>query len=1561
MLSPVWQKCVKRLLRNLARNRRRPRPAAPPCWHRPQLERLEDRTVPAIQLAYGATGTALTLSDLIGTQDNITISELPGNMLRIDVNGAIFDPGSSTTNVTYNNGTPGNSSIATIDISTTNAITTLTANLGAMDDALSLALTNANGGVGNVSIDAGAGADAVSLGAVTLGSATAAGNLAVTAETINVNGEVTAAGDVALTSTGVGGVTVNAAIDPASVSLSSADDVVINVALTATDLIRVTAGTDGTGSVVVNSTGSLSQTTAGKTGIQLSAGSTTGDITLQGTVSAADTLTMTAPAPSSTINFESSVVASNAIGSANTIIIGSPSSPGTIDTTAAASPTGAVSLTATRNIQVNFGASITTSAGAITLSANQQATPTSGTFDGIEINHATITSATGAILLQGKGGDTGSNNHGIVLEGGTVVSSTGTGAGAATITLVGSSGGGTSANLGMLISDANTQVTSIDGAIQLTGTGGAGTGTLNEGIVIQVAAQVNSTGTATIALDGTGGGSGGTSDQNDGIFFLQNAGVSAVTSTNGAIQITGTAGLGVNSFAINLGTNASQIESTGTANITLTGDSMNFDATSTGIDAGANVVTLQTKSAGNAINLGGADTVGTLGLTDAEIDRVNAGTLRIGRNDASASGTITLSSLIDLTAGANTVPTLHLVTGANVVDGTAGEQTDLKVASLAIEATSGIGSGDDLNVAVTNLAAANSGAAAPGNIQISNTGAMTIQSGPGVDGIVGVTLPAGAIAGNIVLVAASPLTINAPVTDNTGGNITLTAGAANSSNAADVLTINANIIATGGNGSINLNGNSLVVNSATATVVGIGSVTANFGGTGGTATFNTGSQVAAVNNDVTINTNAAITLNGSATLQVSGTGNVVLEADDLAVAATAAISADDGVANGNNLVVIRNFNAGRPIDLGSNTAGTLGLTEPELDRIRAETLRIGRNDAAASGTITLSAPVDLTMASTTGGFTVQALHLITGADAVETGTGALTVTSFAVEAGANIALGTNAGDVVNFAAASTAGSVEYRDTNGLSVGSVDGVAGVTASGTVQLTAGGDFTLPAGQAVQATGSVTLAGGAGGGGAVIIIRGAVTGSAVDVNGGTGSDTFDVTPGATAVLNIHGDLPAPPASPGDTLNVDTAGTTNPVVTAVSTPTGLQGSWTFGNRQNINFDTVETLLPTSDIEVSQTAPGSGVEGSPITYTITVMNNGPTDDPSLTVTDTLPAGSMFVTATASQGTFMVSGGVVTFDVGALASGASATLTVTVTPVEEGPLANTASATASGNPDVFSGNDSSTATVTVAEPPISSTGAAVAGFELTPLVNVPVATFSHANGVEPPDHFSATINWGDGTTSAGTVVRAGAGYQVLGSHTYTDEGAFALSVSVTDDGAAAVFPGVADIREELLPGGIRGTHGQRGVNEIFRDLFGIPASPASLVTLGAALDRGVPAFGVVQNLLRVPSLQTLLRVKLTADLLRLTLGAPPSPAALFAAVNFLRRHNFVQLTQVLTGLSKGGAQAKFIEVLYRAYLGRFPEAAGLGTWVRELRRGISEENVVAGIMGSAEFYNKTAP
>src|SRR5439155_26667360 len=126
----------------------------------------------------------------------------------------------------------------------------------------------------------------------------------------------------------------------------------------------------------------------------------------------------------------------------------------------------------------------------------------------------------------------------------------------------------------------------------------------------------------------------------------------------------------------------------------------------------------------------------------------------------------------------------------------------------------------------------------------------------------------------------------------------------------------------------------------------------------GTAIFNHGSQVSAVNGDVSVTAAGSISLNGSASLSVTGSGNVTLTTDDVAVAATSQISASDGTANGNNVLTIRNFTTGRAINLGTDAG--LALTDAELDRITAEMLRIGRNDASASGPIAISAAIDLT-------------------------------------------------------------------------------------------------------------------------------------------------------------------------------------------------------------------------------------------------------------------------------------------------------------------------------------------------------------------------------------------------------------------------------------------------------------------------------------------------------------------------------------------------------------------------------------------------------------------------
>jgi subtilase family serine protease len=66
-----------------------------------------------------------------------------------------------------------------------------------------------------------------------------------------------------------------------------------------------------------------------------------------------------------------------------------------------------------------------------------------------------------------------------------------------------------------------------------------------------------------------------------------------------------------------------------------------------------------------------------------------------------------------------------------------------------------------------------------------------------------------------------------------------------------------------------------------------------------------------------------------------------------------------------------------------------------------------------------------------------------------------------------------------------------------------------------------------------------------------------------------------------------------------------------------------------------------------------------------------------------------------------------------------------------------------------------------------------------PLTNVAVATFFDPTGSQPVTDYTATITWGDGNVSSGTIVADGGSfYTVLGSNTYINPGTYVLTVSV---------------------------------------------------------------------------------------------------------------------------------------------------------------------------------------
>jgi hypothetical protein len=91
----------------------------------------------------------------------------------------------------------------------------------------------------------------------------------------------------------------------------------------------------------------------------------------------------------------------------------------------------------------------------------------------------------------------------------------------------------------------------------------------------------------------------------------------------------------------------------------------------------------------------------------------------------------------------------------------------------------------------------------------------------------------------------------------------------------------------------------------------------------------------------------------------------------------------------------------------------------------------------------------------------------------------------------------------------------------------------------------------------------------------------------------------------------------------------------------------------------------------------------------------------------------------------------------------------------------------------------------VADAALSATGvpvSATAGAQFS----ATVATFTDADPAGTASDYAATINWGDGSVSAGTVAPAPAGgFAVTGSHTYASPGAYSTSVAISDTGGAS--------------------------------------------------------------------------------------------------------------------------------------------------------------------------------
>ncbi len=236
----------------------------------------------------------------------------------------------------------------------------------------------------------------------------------------------------------------------------------------------------------------------------------------------------------------------------------------------------------------------------------------------------------------------------------------------------------------------------------------------------------------------------------------------------------------------------------------------------------------------------------------------------------------------------------------------------------------------------------------------------------------------------------------------------------------------------------------------------------------------------------------------------------------------------------------------------------------------------------------------------------------------------------------------------------------------------------------------------------------------------------------------------------LNLWGDWSATVVDPANDSDLWT------IQEYAALPAGTNSRWgTWWGR----------VAPPANLALTMTdAPDPVGIGATLTYTLVVSNATPPTSlviaSGVKVTNTLPSGVSFVSATSTQGSCAYNNGVVTCDLGALPIGGKITISLVVTPTIAGQVTNKAGVF--GNGPELSPADNIAATVTTVVPaadlgllltaapsPVSVTS------NLTYTLVVTNAGPATATGIFLTNTLPATVNFLSATSSQGTNSRNG--------------------------------------------------------------------------------------------------------------------------------------------------------------------------------------------------------------
>ena len=339
------------------------------------------------------------------------------------------------------------------------------------------------------------------------------------------------------------------------------------------------------------------------------------------------------------VNLQNDTAPANATSDTNYNDVGTDSVTVADNSNVVASGTGTIVVKCSRNVVIASGGSLETADGALIVAANQQATPSTGDFIGVNVNGGLVRAiGNGSVRIYAIGGDgAGGYQIGVNVEnGGKILGGT---ANFFAVYVSGSGGPSTgAANRGVSISGVGSQISSLGAYVEIGGKGGVAGNNRNTGVSVLSGGEISAGGTGRVEVFGGGMGAPA-SGFNMGVEV---AGLGSKISATWGMSLHGSAGAGVpngseGSWGIQLSDSASlSLPSDSTSIIQLTTDSLSIDATASVMTihewSSVIVAPVSSMDAQTLIDLGGSDSVAplrTLGISAAELNRISTPTLTI--------------------------------------------------------------------------------------------------------------------------------------------------------------------------------------------------------------------------------------------------------------------------------------------------------------------------------------------------------------------------------------------------------------------------------------------------------------------------------------------------------------------------------------------------------------------------------------------------------------------------------------------------------------------------------------------------------------------------------------------------------------------------------------------------------------------------------------------------------------------------------------------------------------------------------------------------------------------